>query len=216
MRLFFPQFTNYCLVSITAASKQLDLVMGLDASVKSDEDFALQKKFFQNITKGLFSMERSLSIRIGVFGYADTIQLTSQNTLWSERNMSEFEANDVIDKLEKANRSNIAYLDHALRFALASFDDDRTKNRERECSEKLLMLVVTKYKDKWSSVRSDLQRLQTIGVKKIFMEIGTESPKFDLFKAVETLHVSTFKELSSFRNGSDLLQNMAIEGKYGN
>lgn len=212
MRLFIPQFTNYCLVSITAASKQLDLVMGLDVSVKSDEDFALQKKFFQNITKGLFSMERSLSIRIGVFGYADTIQLTSQNTLWPERNMSEFEANDVIDKLEKANRSNIAYLDHALRFALASFDDDRTKNRERECSEKLLMLVVTKYKDKWSSVRSDLQRLQTIGVKKIFMEIGTESPKIDL-KSEETLHVSTFKELSSFRNGSDLLQNMAIEGK---
>ena len=212
MRLFFPQFTNYCLVSITAESKQLDLVMGLDASVKSDEDFALQKKFFQNITKGLFSMERSLSIRIGVFGYANTIQLTSQNTLWPERNMSEFEANDVIDKLEKANRSNIAYLDHALRFALASFDDDRTKNRERECSEKLLMLVVTKYKDKWSSVRSDLQRLQTIGVKKIFMEIGTESPKIDL-KSEETLHVSTFKELSSFRNGSDLLQNMAIEGK---
>ena len=212
MRLFIPQFTNYCLVSITAASKQLDLVMGLDASVKSDEDFALQKKFFQNITKGLFSMERSLSIRIGVFGYADTIQLTSQDTLWRERNMSEFEANDVIDKLEKANRSNIAYLDHALRFALASFDDDRTKNRERECSEKLLMLVVTKYKDKWSSVRSDLQRLQTIGVKKIFMEIGTESPKIDL-KSEETLHVSTFKELSSFRNGSDLLQNMAIEGK---
>ena len=212
MRLFIPQFTNYCLVSITAASKQLDLVMGLDVSVKSDEDFALQKKFFQNITKGLFSMERSLSIRIGVFGYANTIQLTSQNTLWPERNMSEFEANDVIDKLEKANRSNIAYLDHALRFALASFDDDRTKNRERECSEKLLMLVVTKYKDKWSSVRSDLQRLQTIGVKKIFMEIGTESPKIDL-KSEETLHVSTFKELSSFRNGSDLLQNMAIEGK---
>ena len=212
MRLFIPQFTNYCLVSITAASKQLDLVMGLDASVKSDEDFALQKKFFQNITKGLFSMERSLSIRIGVFGYANTIQLTSQNTLWSERNMSEFEANDVIDKLEKANRSNIAYLDHALRFALASFDDDRTKNRERECSEKLLMLVVTKYKDKWSSVRRDLQSLQTIGVKTIFMEIGTESPKIDL-KSEETLHVSTFKELSSFRNGSDLLQNMAIEGK---
>ena len=212
MRLFFPQFTNYCLVSIIAASKQLDLVMGLDVSVKSDEDFALQKKFFQNITKGLFSMERSLSIRIGVFGYADTIQLTSQNTLWPERNMSEFEANDVIDKLEQANRRNIAYLDHALRFALASFDDDRTKNRERECSEKLLMLVVTKYKDKWSSVRSDLQRLQTIGVKKIFMEIGTESPKIDL-KSEETLHVSTFKELSSFRNGSDLLQNMAIEGK---
>ena len=216
MRLFFPQFTNYCLVSITAASKQLDLVMGLDASVKSDEDFALQKKFFQNITKGLFSMERSLSIRIGVFGYADTIQLTSQNTLWSERNMSEFEANAVIDKLKKANRSNIAYLDHALRFALASFDDDnRTKNRERECSEKLLMLVVTEYKDKWSSVRRDLQSLQTIGVKTIFMEIGTESPKIDL-KSEETLHVSTFKELSSFRNGSDLLQNMAIEGKYGN
>ena len=212
MRLFFPQFTNYCLVSITAESKQLDLVMGLDASVKSDEDFALQKKFFQNITKGLFSMERSLSIRIGVFGYADTIQLTSQNTLWSERNMSEFEANDVIDKLEQANRRNIAYLDHALRFALASFDDDRTKNRERECSEKLLMLVVTKYKDKWSSVRTDLQRLQTIGVKTIFMEIGTESPKIDL-KSEETLRVSTFKELPSFRNVSDLLQNMAIEGK---
>lgn len=67
---------------------------------------------------------------------------------------------------------NNPYLDHALRFVLASLDDDRSNNKDRECSEKILVLVVTDIVEKWSNGKRDLARLKTMGVKTLFVVVG--------------------------------------------
>lgn len=55
---------------------------------------------------------------------------------------------------------------------LVSLDDDRFNNKDRECSEKILVLVVIDIVEKWSNGKRDLVRLKIMGVKILFVVVG--------------------------------------------
>lgn len=74
---------------------------------------------------------------------------------------------------------------------LVSLDDDRFNNKDRECSEKILVLVVIDIVEKWSSGKRDLVRLKIMGVKILFVVVGKVVDS-ELLKGEEILIVLFF------------------------
>lgn len=128
--------------------------------------------------------------------------------------MTESEAKDAIKTFNYSNDQDNPYLDNALRFVLANLDDDRSKNKDRECSEKILMLVVTDFVEKWSNGQRDLARLKTIGVKTFFVVVGAAADN-DVLKGEEKWIVSSFDNSMDIQtNVSHFLRNILEEGIY--
>jgi hypothetical protein len=184
--------------------------MGLDASKNTDEEgFDFQREFFRTLTEDIYSYNET-SIRVGVFAYDDTIHL--QSKLWSNMKTSEVAAMNAIDSLNYTNGNDVPYVDHALRFVLASFDDDIARNKARECSEKVLMMVITEHGKKWSEGRREVARLREIGIKLVFVHVGDKTIKFEFGK---NLSVPTYNELNSQNNvgnASYFLRTIFTEG----
>lgn len=74
---------------------------------------------------------------------------------------------------------------------LVSLDDDRFNNKDRECSEKILVLVVIDIVEKWSNGKRDLVRLKIMGVKILFVVVGKVVDS-ELLKGEEILIVLFF------------------------
>lgn len=74
---------------------------------------------------------------------------------------------------------------------LVSLDDDRFNNKDRECSEKILVLVVIDIVEKWSNGKRDLVRLKIMGVKILFVVVG-KVVNSELLKGEEILIVLFF------------------------
>lgn len=74
---------------------------------------------------------------------------------------------------------------------LVSLDDDRFNNKDRECSEKILVLVVIDIVEKWSNGKRDLVRLKVMGVKILFVVVGKVVDS-ELLKGEEILIVLFF------------------------
>lgn len=206
------QFLQSCFYCI-ATSRQLDIIMGLDASKNTDEHgFNFQREFFRNLTEEIYIYNET-DIRVGVFAYDDTIKLYPQTMLWPKQTTLKTKVIEAIDTLNYTNENDNPYLDHALRFALASFDDDIAENKARECSEKVLMMVVTDEVQKWSNGRKGLARLQEIGVKLFFVLVGNKL--LEMIEPGENLIVPTFDELNSINNLGNttyFLRTMLAEG----
>lgn len=153
------------------------------------------------------------SNRVGVFAYDDTI-IHPKTKLWPLGNMTESEAKDAIKTFNYSNDQDNPYLDNALRFVLANLDDDRSKNKDRECSEKILMLVVTDFVEKWSNGQRELARLKTMGVKTFFVVVGAAADN-DVLKGEEKWIVSSFDNSMDIQtNVSHFLRNILEEGIY--
>lgn len=196
--------------------KQVDVIFGLDLSKNTDEtQFNQQRQFFQELIEELYSYnDTETSNRVGVFAYDDTIRIHPKTELWPLGNMTEIEAKNAIKTLNYSNGTDNPYLDHALRFVFASLDDDRYKNKDRECSEKILMLVVTDFVEKWSNGQRDLARLKTMGVKVLFVVVGKEAES-EIIKLEEKLIVSSFDNFMDIQtNASQFLRNILEEGIY--
>lgn len=194
--------------------KQIDVIIGLDLSKNTNESqFDQQRQFFQELIEGLYLFnDTDTSYRVGVFAYDDTI-IKPKNKLWPLGNMTEFEAKEALKPFNYSIDQNNPYLDHALRFVLASLDDDRSNNKDRECSEKILVLVVTDIVEKWSNGKRDLARLKTMGVKTLFVVVGKAADS-ELLKGEEILIVSSFNNSMDIQtNASHFLRNILEEGK---
>lgn len=74
---------------------------------------------------------------------------------------------------------------------LVSLDDDRFNNKDRECSEKILVLVVIDIVEKWSNGKRDLVRLKIMGVKILFVVVGKVVDS-ELLKGEEILIILFF------------------------
>lgn len=195
--------------------KQIDVIIGLDLSKNTNESqFDQQRQFFQELIEGLYLYnDTDTSYRVGVFAYDDTI-IKPKNKLWPVGNMTEFEAKEALKPFNYSIDQNNPYLDHALRFVLASLDDDRSNNKDRECSEKILVLVVTDIVEKWSNGKRDLARLKTMGVKTLFVVVGKAADS-ELLKGEEILIVSSFNNSMDIQtNASHFLRNILEEGIY--
>lgn len=195
--------------------KQIDVIIGLDLSKNTNESqFDQQRQFFQELIEGLYLYnDTDTSYRVGVFAYDDTI-IKPKNKLWPLGNMTEFEAKEALKPFNYSFDQNNPYLDHALRFVLASLDDDRSNNKDRECSEKILVLVVTDIVEKWSNGKRDLARLKTMGVKTLFVVVGKAADS-ELLKGEEILIVSSFNNSMDIQtNAAHFLRNILEEGIY--
>ncbi|XP_062569019.1 uncharacterized protein LOC134231114 [Saccostrea cucullata] len=207
----------YLLSSLSnARNKQLDIILGLDASVntKNEEDFNYQREFFKEITETIYNHSET-SIRVGVFAYDDTIKLYPQKRIWSDQNSTKIDVIDNIGSLNYTSGNDKPYLDHALRFVLAIFDDDRAENRERECSEKILIMVVTDQVKKWTDGSKELARLKEMGIKSFFIVVGKNGKSVNVIKTEEYSFVTSFKELGSseiLKNSSNFLERTLIKG----
>lgn len=80
---------------------------------------------------------------------------------------------------------------------LVSLDDDRFNNKDRECSEKILVLVVIDIVEKWSNGKRDLVRLKIMGVKILFVVVGKVVDS-ELLKGEEILIVLFFNNFMEF------------------
>lgn len=200
-----------------ARCKQVDVIIGLDLSKNTnDRNFNQQRQFFQEMTEELYSFNgTATSIRVGVFAYDDTIRIHPKTELWSKGNMTEQEVEDAIKTVNYSNNNDYPYFDHALRFVLATLDDDRSKNKERECSEKILILVVTELIEKWSDGQRDLARLKKMGVK-VLLVVVRKAAESDVIELEDKLVFSSFDELVSTdikTNASEFIRNIVEDGK---
>ncbi|XP_061197143.1 uncharacterized protein LOC133205361 [Saccostrea echinata] len=200
---------------LDARNRQLDIILGLDASknTKNEEDFNFQREFFKAVTETIYD-QKDVSIRVGVFAYDDTIRLYPKTRIWSDQNSTKTEVIENIESLNYTNGNDNPYLDHALRFVLAIFDDDRAENRERECSEKVLVMVVTDQIKKWSDGSKELVRLKEMGVKPFFIAVGNKGREINLIKTEKYSFFTSFKELNSpnnSKNSSDFIERTLTE-----